>query len=184
MLREITENEAEFSGMAYRAGEKKKKALWPTPKAQNGKGANVHGEGGLDLQTAVQNYPTSASSMMTLQDMGQARYSGSGKRRPAYREACGDTQGQLSADWVEALMGCPQGWTDLGKDTGKKNHYPKKWHNGTWEDGIPRVAVKQPHRVQRLKYLGNAIVPQCAEVVFRLPVFDWCRLLGEQDEVR
>jgi DNA (cytosine-5)-methyltransferase 1 len=29
-----------------------------------------------------------------------------------------------------------------------------------------------PFDVERLKCLGNAIVPQCAEVIFRLPVFD------------
>lgn len=33
-------------------------SYWPTPKAQNANGAGVHGNGGLDLQTKVQMFPT------------------------------------------------------------------------------------------------------------------------------
>jgi len=31
-----------------------------------------------------------------------------------------------------------------------------------WEDGVPRVVAKEANRVNRLKALGNAIVPQVA----------------------
>lgn len=34
-----------------------------------------------------------------------------------------------------------------------------------WESGIARVADGIPHRAHRLKALGNAVVPQCAQVV-------------------
>lgn len=33
------------------------------------------------------------------------------------------------------------------------------WADGTWEAGIPRIAVGVPDRVGRLKALGNAVVP-------------------------
>ena len=31
-----------------------------------------------------------------------------------------------------------------------------------WEDGVPRVVAQEKDRVNRLKALGNAIVPQVA----------------------
>jgi DNA (cytosine-5)-methyltransferase 1 len=46
---------------------------------------------------------------------------------------------------------------------------------GEWwavEPDVGRVANGVPSRVDRLKCLGNAIVPQCAEVIFNLPAFD------------
>ena len=39
------------------------------------------------------------------------------------------------------------------------------WLDG-WEDGVPRLATGIPHRVDRLRGLGNSIVPQIAELIF------------------
>jgi len=41
------------------------------------------------------------------------------------------------------------------------------WTDGTWEAGIPRIAVGVPDRVSRLKCLGNAVVPAQFYPVFK-----------------
>lgn len=43
----------------------------------------------------------------------------------------------------------------------------ESWLDGTWEDGIPRVTTGEKNRVQKLKALGNAVVPQVVEEIGR-----------------
>lgn len=65
--------------------------------------------------------------------------------------------GHLNPDWVEWLMGYAPGYTDpdytepmqLAEHLGFES-----------EPAIPRVTTKKEHRVNRLKCLGNSIVPQ------------------------
>ena len=45
---------------------------------------------------------------------------------------------------------------------GEENKYAS-----SWEDGVSRLSIGIPHRVDRLRGLGNAIVPQIAELLFR-----------------
>jgi hypothetical protein len=82
-------------------------------------------------------------------------------------ETKGEGERQLNPDWVETLMGYPQGWTDIEKAEIKEgSDYPQAWLNGTWEDGILRIATGIKNRVKRLKCLGNAIVPQIAALLW------------------
>ena len=46
-------------------------------------------------------------------------------------------------------------------------HDVSQWLDGSWERGVPRLATGVPKRVDRLRGLGNAIVPQIAELIFR-----------------
>ncbi len=67
--------------------------------------------------------------------------------------------GQLNPDWVEALMGVPLGWTSLD---GASNKWINGWHDGSWEQGIPRVIGGCANRVDRIRLLGNGVVPATA----------------------
>jgi len=66
--------------------------------------------------------------------------------------------GQLNPDWVELLMGWPLGWTDITKPC----HTPIPAWPADWEGDTPRVTQKTPHRVERLKAIGNGQVPAVA----------------------
>jgi len=71
--------------------------------------------------------------------------------------------GSLSPDWVSWLMGLPVGWTSL--EPLPREEYLDWLHaqqDGTWweiERGLPRVSTGIKDRVNRLKCLGNGIVP-------------------------
>jgi hypothetical protein len=45
--------------------------------------------------------------------------------------------------------------------------FPRRWGDGSWENGIPRVTVGAKNRTQRLKALGNSILPQVAYEIIR-----------------
>jgi hypothetical protein len=87
--------------------------------------------------------------------------------RAVHQLASPQAGGQLNPDWVDVLMGYPQGWSDIENDSPKEFDMPKSWLDGTWEDGIPRVATGIKNRVNRLKCLGNAIVPQIATLIWQ-----------------
>ena len=210
------------------------KGLLPTPLANSWKTPSIHGDGSLNLQTAIQMFPTPKASdsehggpnqrdsrgyyalpgavhhfptpmksdadknsrfrkehlpgavMATTWGSPTANdaknsltrsQAGRGTLTAHIVESEDPQGGQLNPDWVEALMGYPLGWTDIEKENVPPNNtYPDAWLNGTWEDGIPRVAEGVKNRINRIMCLGNAIVPQCAELIFNLPAFDMWRV--------
>lgn len=84
------------------------------------------------------------------------------------REAQIEGHGQLNPAWVEQLMGYPDGWTDPDCDE------PTPWMGWPARPGEeqhafehPRTVVGMPNRAKRLKALGNSVVPQQAEPIFR-----------------
>lgn len=69
----------------------------------------------------------------------------------------------------------PQGWHSAilsEREITDGYHRSKDWW--TSEPAIQRVAHGVPHRVDRLKQLGNAVVPQIPEVIGRA-ILDTCR---------
>ena len=85
--------------------------MWPTPKQSDGHGAGKHGDGGMDLRTAVR-WPTPSAS---FGERGGKIYPKSNHdTEKAFREADPTMiGGKLNPQWVEWLMGWPSGWTDL-----------------------------------------------------------------------
>ena len=78
--------------------------------------------------------------------------------------------GQLSSTWVEWLMGIPVGWSALDPlPEGAYAEWLEHMEQGTWwaeERGLPRLAEGQKDRVNRLKCLGNGIVPASGALAF------------------
>jgi hypothetical protein len=71
-----------------------------------------------------------------------------------------EKEGQLNPDWVDWLMGYPIGYTDLEND-----NYIQ--YNISTEPNIPRLTDRKESRKNRLQCLGNSIVPQIAELLFK-----------------
>lgn len=67
--------------------------------------------------------------------------------RASYRR---EYHSQLAREYSDALLRLSHGAPSL---------MPQAWANGTWEDGIERVTHGIKFRVDRLKCLGNAVVP-------------------------
>jgi hypothetical protein len=117
------------SGTAYerqtwvRRTEGTESGLLPTPKSSPSgpdfARANREGSGGDDLATAVAKWPTPRASewkgVGPLDSKSQAYRLEKGYLDATVQDREQQT-GQLSPDWVDALMGYPVGWTDGRKD--------------------------------------------------------------------
>ena len=89
-----------------------------------------------------------------------------------------EVEGSLNPDWVEQhLMSLPEGWTRLEPvPDGAYQEWFDAMRDGTWWDterGLPRVATGAENRVNRLKLLGNGIVPASGALAVR-DMMSWC----------
>ena len=66
----------------------------------------------------------------------------------------------LSPEWVEKMMGVPQGWTALDGTSNEWNGI-ESWADGSWDSG-PRVVQHCEDRIDRIRLLGNGVVPATA----------------------
>ena len=130
--------------------------LWATPTindSKNNGSASQQERRGSDLNVQVKQMLPTPSSAYAVGSSG-------GSRGADLRNA---VDGSLSPDWVSWLMGLPVGWTSL--EPLPREEYDEWFHaqqDGTWwqeERGLPRVATGIKDRVNRLKCLGNGIVP-------------------------
>ena len=86
--------------------------------------------------------------------------------------------GSLNPDWEEQhLMSLPEGWTRLEPvPNGAYQEWFDAMRDGTWWDterGLPRVTTGAENRVNRLKMLGNGIVPASGALAIR-DMMSWC----------
>ena len=80
-----------------------------------------------------------------------------GKEKPLH--------GQLNPAWVEQLMGFPVGWTDSDCDNPEATPFPAPLGCDQYPWEQPRVATGIKERTNRLKALGNAVVPQIPFII-------------------
>jgi len=85
-------------------------AKWPTPCASDWKSgaSNLHGVNSRPLREVVRLYPTPAAS-----NYGSNRGGAAGRTGPD-RPSLRSLYAPLNPAWVEAVMGFPPGWTDVG----------------------------------------------------------------------
>lgn len=76
-------------------------------------------------------------------------------------------KGRLNPEWVESLMGYETNWTHPEKDIDTSIGFTgtESWHDGTWEKGLERVTEKNETRANRIKALGNSIVPEIPKLL-------------------
>jgi hypothetical protein len=72
--------------------------------------------------------------------------------------------GNLNADWVEALMMWPIGWSGMDPI----NNLDWDINCSEWEPDIHRVITGQENRSKRLQAIGNGQVPLTMAIAFKL----------------
>jgi hypothetical protein len=123
----------------------------------------------LDVQVAQYPTPISSDATGSRSSKGSARPDEGGLLHAVKDYSA--TSNVLSANWVEWLMGIPQGWTDIDRradyDTWIAGDPGAGHIHWVKEDGLPRTVANQKNRVSRLKMLGNGIVPGTAALAIK-----------------
>ena len=160
----------------------KGESLWPTPRAttrmayfEQPSPSMIKGTHGWNLNAAVTDaesenpnrmWPTPRAAIgmhmkmsQGLSDLQHKRYLETEVAHDQIEVKKQQPGGHLNSDWVEWLMGYGQGYTDLNDNTKQT----LESHQGFYaEPEITRVTHNQEDKVNRLKSLGNSIVPQIA----------------------
>lgn len=133
------------------SGKSREQYNWQTPEARNQVGYHVQKNGSKTLKLGSQVAAEGSKMPIWLTPKvpsggGQAVRTtpGGGLRKLEDQTEPMNRSGKLNADWVEQLMGLPVGMTQLST----------------------AVSTKE-NRINRLRMLGNGVVPQTAEKAFR-----------------
>lgn len=156
----------------YKGNLKETVQMWATPTTNDAKNSLTESQRGRGTLTAhiVENmYPTPTTPRPHDSENTAGKYMPGQKQKDLTYEVAREG-GQLNPDWVEALMGYPLGWTDITKGTITDIDYLEAWLNGTWENGLPPVITGMKNRVNRLKCLGNAVVPEIPAIIIQMIV--------------
>ena len=148
--------------------------LWPTPRASAAMSESIDNvkrrgrdKGNLEEKIAQETWPTPSTrdykgghGTIVEEDGKYYRVSNTtgtkyGARLDAQVEKM--EKGALNPDWVEWLMGYATGYTDPEYTEPMQLEDHLGFES---EPDIPRVTTRKEHRVNRLKCLGNSIVPQ------------------------
>ena len=158
----VTTQRGEYSArvkLAHTTREKESLS-WPTVMASDWKNMDTCNQ--MQLAKAVKvNWPTPRAS--EYKDCGPVG-SKSHTHMDAKRYLCAKVKNankpkeHLNPDWVEKLMGVPTGWTSLD---GNSNEWQNNW-SGDWEGNTPRTTDVKKDRVDRIRMLGNGVVPATA----------------------
>lgn len=139
-------------------------ALLPSPRTSDTNGVGQHGEGGLDLRTAVSLLPTPLVGSSSPAAHGQI----SGQWREQMAEAL-QNWGQYAdaiARW-ESVVGPAPAPTELGpKGSPRLSAAFSEWMMGVpvgWITDVPGIT-----RTEALKAAGNGVVPQQAAEALRV----------------
>lgn len=154
------------------------KNLWPTPVASDGgagavispddtfiqkpsgviRKVNRHGtDGSCGLARIVKLWPTPREFMWkdSIKDRNKGNIG----------EKVG---GQLNPDWVEQLMGFPEGWTNPDiEQIVEWQGWPTLLGMKQFSYEFPRISTFGKNRKPRLQALGNAVVPVQAYPIFK-----------------